>query len=144
LAPGEIEREWGSLAFASYFAPTGDDGFAERWAAYQRAGASPSAAAELNRINAAIDVRHVLPEIRVPTLVLARSGARGRGLHGRAHRRARFVGLAGDDHTMWLGDVEALCSEIEGLVLSVERRPVRPVGRRVARARTGGQGVNVG
>ena len=126
--PGEVEREWGGLAFASYFAPSGDDGFAERWAAYQRAGASPSAAAELNRINSAIDVRHILPEMSVPTLVLARRGdpigpPAAAAYMAERIAGARFVELAGDDHIMWLGDVAALSSEIESFVLSEERRP---------------------
>jgi DNA-binding SARP family transcriptional activator/pimeloyl-ACP methyl ester carboxylesterase len=133
-APGEIEREWGGLAFASLFAPSGDDDFVERRAAYQRAGASPSAAAELNRINTAIDVRHVLPEIDVPTLVLARRGdpigpPAAAAYMAERIAGARFVELAGDDHTMWLGDVEALCSEIERFVLSAagRHRPRREV-----------------
>jgi DNA-binding SARP family transcriptional activator/pimeloyl-ACP methyl ester carboxylesterase len=134
-SPREIEREWGSLAFASYFAPTGDDAFAARWAAYQRAGASPSAAAELNRINIAIDVRHVLPEIRVPTLVLARRGDPIGPPSAAAYMAeriagARFVELAGDDHIMWLGDVEALCSEIERFVGTAGRQPAATAGRR--------------
>ena len=135
-SPREIEREWGTLAFASFFAPSGDDGFAERWAALQRAGASPSAAAELNRINAAIDVRQVLPKIRVPTLVLARHGdpigpPAAAAYMAERIAGARFVELPGDDHIMWLGDVATLCSEIEGFVLSVKgqqaaRRGPRP------------------
>ena len=45
-------------------------------------GASPAAAIALTRMNAEIDVRHILPTIRVPTLVLHRTGDRtpaGRG-----------------------------------------------------------------
>jgi pimeloyl-ACP methyl ester carboxylesterase len=126
------EEEWGDFAFAAYFAPSGDSGFAERWAAYQRAGASPSAAAELNRMNTALDVRDVLPHIRVPTLVLARRGDRigppapAADLAERIDR-ARFVELPGDDHIMWLGDVETLCSEIERFVLSVASGRQPPV-----------------
>jgi DNA-binding SARP family transcriptional activator/pimeloyl-ACP methyl ester carboxylesterase len=141
--PREIEREWGSLAFASYFAPTGDEAFAERWATYQRAGASPSAAAELNRINAAIDVRHVLPEIRVPTLVLARRGdpigpPAAAAYMAERIAGARFVELVGDDHIMWLGDVEALCSEIEHFLVAIDAEPPATLDRRpsaVTRAR---------
>ena len=40
---------------------------------YLRMGASPGAALTLTRMNAEIDVRHVLPAIRVPTLVLHRT-----------------------------------------------------------------------
>jgi DNA-binding SARP family transcriptional activator/pimeloyl-ACP methyl ester carboxylesterase len=122
-----VAREWGALAFASHFAPRGDDQFARRWAAYQRAGASPSAAAELNRMNLAIDARSLLPEIHVPTLVLNRRGdpigAPDAGRHIAENvEGGRFVELEGDDHIMWLGDSEALCAEIERFVLDVEAR----------------------
>jgi DNA-binding SARP family transcriptional activator/pimeloyl-ACP methyl ester carboxylesterase len=123
----QVAREWGALAFASHFAPGGDDQFLGRWAAYQRAGASPSAAAELNRMNLAIDARSLLPEIHVPTLVLNRRGDpighpdAGRGIAEHVED-ARFVELEGDDHIMWLGDSEALCAEIERFVLDVAAR----------------------
>jgi pimeloyl-ACP methyl ester carboxylesterase len=123
----EIEREWGELALASFFAPQGDPAFAERWAAYQRAGASPAAAANLNEMNLAIDVRALLPEIRVPTLVLNRRGdpvgPPEAGRYVAEHvEDARFVEFEGDDHLMWLGDIEALCAEIERFLLEVEAR----------------------
>jgi DNA-binding SARP family transcriptional activator/pimeloyl-ACP methyl ester carboxylesterase len=123
----EVARVWGGLAFASNFAPGGDDRFARRWAAYQRAGASPSAAAELNRMNLSIDARSLLPEIQVPTLVLNRRGdpigppEAGRYIAEHVEG-ARFVELEGDDHILWLGDSEALCAEIERFVRNVEAR----------------------
>ena len=70
----EVEEAWGGLAFAENFAPRGDRRFAEWWAAYQRAGASPSAAAALGRANWEIDIRPLLSAIRAPTLVLSRRG----------------------------------------------------------------------
>ena len=36
----------------------------------------------------------------------------------------RFVELEGDDHILWLGDVEALCGEIEHFITGI--RPARP------------------
>ena len=121
----QVAREWGGLAFAAHFAPGGDDQFVRRWAAYQRAGASPSAAAELNRMNLAIDARSLLREIQVPTLVLNRRGdpigppEAGRYIAEHVED-ARFVELDGDDHILWLGDSEGLCAEIERFVLNVE------------------------
>ena len=50
--------------------------FREWWASFLRMGASPAAAIALTRMNAEIDVRHILPTIRVPTLVLHRTGDR--------------------------------------------------------------------
>ena len=53
-----------------------DPAFRDWWAAYLRMGASPGAAVALTRMNAEIDVRDVLPSIRVPTLVMHRTGDR--------------------------------------------------------------------
>ena len=53
-----------------------DPAFREWWATYLRMGASPAAAIALTQMNAEIDVRHILPTIRVPTLVLHRAGDR--------------------------------------------------------------------
>jgi class 3 adenylate cyclase len=124
-----VEQEWGSLAFAQYFAPAGDQRFLRRWAAYQRAGASPSAAAALGRANWEIDVRPLLGAIRAATLVLSRRGdpiGPPDAARYMAERIpvARFVELEGDDHVMWLGDVEALCGEIEHFITGV--RPAAP------------------
>jgi DNA-binding SARP family transcriptional activator/pimeloyl-ACP methyl ester carboxylesterase len=124
-----IEQAWGSLASAEYFAPAGDERFARQWAAYQRAGASPSAAAALGRANWEIDVRPLLGAIRAPTLVLSRRGdpigppEAARYMAGLIPG-ARFVELEGDDHVLWLGDIEALCAEIERFLLAVDAHAV--------------------
>ena len=95
-----------------------DAAFREWWASYLRMGASPGAAVALTRMNAEIDVRDVLPSIRVPTLVLHRTGDRclrvdeGRYLASRIPGAA-FVELPGDDHLPFVGDQEGLLSEIE-------------------------------
>jgi pimeloyl-ACP methyl ester carboxylesterase len=73
-----FERHWGtpqSLA-VTLFAPSvvGNPQAAERMASYHRASASPGAAIAIMKMNREIDVRHVLPAIRVPTLVLHRTG----------------------------------------------------------------------
>ncbi len=83
-----------------------------------RLGASPRMAVEIMRLNLQIDVRAILPEIRVPTLVLHREGDRfvpvayGRFLAERIPE-ARYVELAGDDHSPFTGDVDALVDEVE-------------------------------
>ena len=124
-----MERAWGSVALAEFFAPAGDDRFAQQWAAYMRAGASPSAAAALGRANWEIDIRPLLDAIRAPTLVLSRRGdpiGPPDAARYMAERipGARFVELEGGDHVMWLGDVEALCGEIEHFITGV--RPAAP------------------
>jgi pimeloyl-ACP methyl ester carboxylesterase/class 3 adenylate cyclase len=47
------------------------------WARFLRMSASASAAAALQRMNLEIDIRHMLPSIRTPTLVLHAKGDRG-------------------------------------------------------------------
>jgi DNA-binding SARP family transcriptional activator/pimeloyl-ACP methyl ester carboxylesterase len=116
-----VMESWGRIDLARFLAPGGDDRFAARYAAYQRAGASPTTAAELNRMNLSIDVRHLLPRIRVPTLVMNRrgdpvaSGAAGRYMADRI-AGARFIELDGDDHLLWVGDSAAICQEIEAFL----------------------------
>jgi hypothetical protein len=78
-------------------------------------------------MNAEIDVRQVLPVVKVPTLVLHRADDRClRAAEGRyvAERipGARFVELPGDDHLPFVGDQERLLAEIEGF-LEFVRRP---------------------
>ncbi len=115
-----IGRIWGTGESMRIFAPSrvNDATFRQWWARFERLGASPSAAIELMRMNADIDVRHILPSIRVPTLVLHRSGdARvnveaGRYL-GTSIPGARYVELPGDDHAAWSGDADRLVDEVE-------------------------------
>lgn len=79
-------------------------------------------------MNDAIDVRDVLPTIRVPTLILHRSGDRdvnveeGRYIAARIPG-AKFVELAGADHDEWIGDSESVVAEVEEFLTGV-RPPV--------------------
>jgi pimeloyl-ACP methyl ester carboxylesterase len=50
--------------------------FREWWAKYLRLAGTPNSVINLWRINGVIDVREILPAVRVPTLVLHRSGDR--------------------------------------------------------------------
>jgi hypothetical protein len=69
-------------------------------------------------MNSEIDIRHVLPAIRVPTLVLHRSGdafvdvAAGRYL-GTHIPGAHYIELQGTDHLPWIGDAGAMLDRIE-------------------------------
>src|SRR5207245_2522359 len=47
---------------------------AQQWVDYFRWSGSPGAVQALAQMNKEIDVRHVLPAIRVPTLIMHRSG----------------------------------------------------------------------
>jgi len=95
-----------------------DEHFVRWWGGYLRSSASPAAAVAITRMNAEIDVQHVLPAIRVPVLVLHRRGDRAVPLEaGRlvAERipTARFVELDGDDHLPFVGNQDAILDEIQ-------------------------------
>ncbi|MCC7125237.1 MAG: alpha/beta fold hydrolase, partial [Acidobacteria bacterium] len=126
VLPAERDRfcqtildEWGGPVGIEDRAPSrlNDSAFRDWWASYLRMGASPGAAVALTRMNAAIDVRDVLPSIRVPALVLHRTGdhclriEEGRYLAGRIPG-ARFIELAGDDHLPFVGDQEPMLEAI--------------------------------
>ena len=72
----EMQEQWGGPVGLEERAPSmaADPQFREWWAAYLRMGASPGAALALTQMNAEIDVRQVLPSIRVPSLVVHRLG----------------------------------------------------------------------
>src|SRR5689334_8249307 len=68
----EAVRNWGGPIGIEARAPSmaRDERFREWWARYLRLSASPAAFATLTRMNAQMDIRHILPAVRVPTLVL--------------------------------------------------------------------------
>jgi class 3 adenylate cyclase len=126
----EIERDWGGPVGLDARAPSKlrDARFRENWARYLRMGASPGAVLALTRMNAEINVRPILPTIRVPTLVLHRSGDRvipiGAGRYLAEHiPEASFVELAGEDHLPWIGEVDAVLGEIEEFLTGVRTQP---------------------
>jgi len=76
-------------------------------------------------MNAQIDVRHVLPTVRVPTLVLHRTADaclrvdEGRYLASRIPG-ARMVEFPGADHLPFVGDQEAMLVEIERFLATLQ------------------------
>jgi class 3 adenylate cyclase len=114
-----------------HYAPskTGDKDFMQRLATHMRRSASPGAAVALMRMNTQIDIRAILPTIRVPTLVIHRTGdldvnvEEGRWL-AKQIDGARFVELQGDDHLPWVGDQDAILEEIQGFLTGVRPPPV--------------------
>lgn len=135
-----FEQSWGSPEYmhadVAWRAPSesGNEAFVRWWGIYRRLGASPGAAADLARMNAQIDVRDLLPQIRLPTLVLARD--RDRVIcsdHARyvADRipGAIYVELPGEDHLPFAGDATSLLNAIARMLgvdddLSIDVPPV--------------------
>ena len=116
----EIRRHWGGPVGLEERAPSkaNDQAFRDWWAAYLRRGASPGAAVALTRMNTEIDIRHVLPTVRVPTLVVHRTGDLCLKVHEGRYLAdnipgAKFAELPGVDHLPFVGDQEAILDEIE-------------------------------
>jgi class 3 adenylate cyclase len=125
-----MERDWGGPMGVEIWAPSAamDEEFRRGWAAYLRLAASPGAALAVMRMNREIDVRHVLPAVRVPALVLHRVGDRltsvDQGRYLAAHiPGARFVELPGPDHVPWVGDMDAILDEVEEFLTGVRHGP---------------------
>jgi class 3 adenylate cyclase len=75
-------------------------------------------------MNTQIDIRHLLPAIQAPTLVLHRTGdldsnvEEGRYI-GQRIPGAKYVELSGTDHIPWVGDADAVLDEIEEFLTGV-------------------------
>jgi class 3 adenylate cyclase/alpha-beta hydrolase superfamily lysophospholipase len=131
----DIVTHWGTGRSIDHFAPSVAGRFPRRLAAtFERAAASPGMVRALVEVVDRIDVRDLLPSIRVPTLVLHRSGEPipvwcGREL-GELIPGARFVELPGHDHAFWYGDQGTIADEIEHFVTG--GRTAAPVDRALA------------
>jgi class 3 adenylate cyclase len=133
----QIESSWGRGFMLDLFAPSmrAAPGLRVAWARYERMSASPGVALAMIRNIYALDVRDVLPLIRVPTLVVQHPEAPGLNPeHGRylATRipGARHVDLPGSDNLIWAGNQEATVAEIEEFVTGA--RPAQRTDRRLA------------
>jgi class 3 adenylate cyclase len=126
----DIEGNWGGPVGLEVQAPSvADDArFGTWWATYLRTSASPGAALALTRMNGLIDVRHALPTISAPTLILHRAGDRSLPIEGSRYlakhiRGAKLVELSGDDHLPFVGDQDSILDEIEQFLTGVRRGP---------------------
>ncbi len=120
----QVRHNWGNEAEArdilSWLAPSvAMDQQAIQWAQkLMRLGASPAAVIALSRMNSEIDIRQVLPSIRVPTLVLHRTGDRGIPVEDGRYLAehipgAKYVELEGIDHLFSIGNADEILDEIE-------------------------------
>jgi len=115
-----IDRSWGTGEYSvRRLTPSRatDETFRRFVARWERQSASPSAAMAILQMNSEIDARHILPTIRVPTLVLHRVGDTritvdaGRYLATQIPG-AKYVELPGDDHAPF--DIaDRLADEVE-------------------------------
>jgi class 3 adenylate cyclase len=126
----ESFRNWGHGDILRGMAPSvaDDQLLREVFAKYERAAVSPGAVQAMMRMVYQIDLRGVLPMIRVPTLVLhRRDDARipiASGRYIAEHiPNARLVEIPGIDSFMWAGEQEMIADEIEEFLTGVRPQP---------------------
>jgi class 3 adenylate cyclase len=123
-----IEQAWGTGASVRRQAPSkaSDEAFVRTFARIERLSASPAGASAIMRLNLDIDVRGLLGAIRVPTLVLHRTGdlvvpiQAGRYI-GEHVPGAKFVELPGIDHMPSVGNADRLIDEMEEFLTGSRR-----------------------
>jgi pimeloyl-ACP methyl ester carboxylesterase len=128
-----IERrasEWGNPIDLEVWAPSvaKDSQFREWWARFLRSSASPAGAVALSRMNLQIDVRDVLPLIRVPTLILHNAGDRAIQVECSRYMAqripgAKYVELQGQDHLPFVGNSDEILDEVEEFLTGVRHAP---------------------
>jgi class 3 adenylate cyclase len=109
---GYVETSWGTGGSVQRFAPSrvNDAAFQRWWGRNERLGASPAAVTTaLMRMNSQIDISAILPAVRVPTLVIHRTGDQAVSIEGgrdvAAHiPGARLAEFSGNDHIFYVGD----------------------------------------
>jgi class 3 adenylate cyclase len=116
-------RDWGGPVGLEARAPSRmqDEAFVQWWARFTRMSASPASSAQVLRMNAQIDVRGILPTVRVPTLLLHPTGDRvvdvqcSRYMAARI-RGAKLVELPGIDHLPYADNADHVLREIRSFL----------------------------
>ncbi|MGH8689808.1 MAG: adenylate/guanylate cyclase domain-containing protein [Burkholderiales bacterium] len=134
----EIRAGWGARAVGLELrlpSRSGDEAMRKWWSHYLMSAATPKAAVALTQMNAQIDVRHVLPAIRVPTLILHRTGDRSLKVEGSRYMAeripgAKYIEYPGDDHLPWTENTKEVLGDIEEFVTGM--RPVEKADRVLA------------
>ena len=127
----QAEEGWeGGVGLVRLVAPSllDDPGFVSWVSRLHRQTFSPGAAVAATRSAFETDVRQLLPTIRVPTLVLCRSGDQ---VAGPDHARylaehipgAKLVELHGEGNLMYIGDSDAIVDEVEEFLTGTRHAP---------------------
>jgi len=124
-------EHWGQGHVAGRIAPLlmeGDPAFGQWAARLERLAASPATIRRIFDLIGEVDIREVLPSIRVPTLVMHR---RDDSFISVEHSRylaahipgARYVELEGTESLFSIGDADAVIGEMEEFLTGTRREP---------------------
>jgi pimeloyl-ACP methyl ester carboxylesterase/class 3 adenylate cyclase len=122
-----IQNKWGTEEFwrtDTYLAASpiqSDPDRVRAWARYARLSASPGAASAIDRMAADLDIRSVLPTVRVPTLVMHRIADTSESVEqaryiGERIPGAEVVELPGDEHAPFMGDTAAVLNHLRSFI----------------------------
>lgn len=124
-----IENHWHESMDIGTIAPSIDrDPVARRrLATYFRMSAGPQGALALAKLNTEIDVRHVLPAVRVPTVVMHREHDADASVEEARYiaskiPAARLAIFPGADHLVYAGDLEPVLDEMRAVITGVRGR----------------------
>jgi len=127
-----VSEGWGRYDLAARVMPSraGDAYLADTYRRLMVQGASPAAAETFMRMAFEIDVRAVVPAIRVPTLVVHTLGdevchVENARFLARTIEGARYLELEGADHVPWGEHADEIVAEIQELLTGVREGPER-------------------
>jgi pimeloyl-ACP methyl ester carboxylesterase/DNA-binding CsgD family transcriptional regulator len=125
-----VKEVWDKVVGMERYAPSQVDNpeVASWWFTFKQMSASPGDAAELMRMNTLIDIRDILPAIRVPTLIVHARGDKIAPIEaGRYFAQhipdARLLELDSDDHWPYFGDADLVLGEVQEFLTGVRGRP---------------------
>ena len=130
---GQLDNHWGEGVLLLLNAPSrrNDQAFLQWFARIERAASSPGSVLTLMRANYEIDVRHLLPAIRVPTLILHRAGDElvpiraGRYLAEHIPG-AKYAEIPGTDHLVLDQETQDIIADQIEEFITGERRRLEP------------------
>ncbi|SDC98552.1 adenylate/guanylate cyclase domain-containing protein [Ruegeria marina] len=126
------ETSWGTGAALPMFCPDSghNQAFQDWWGKYERTGASPRDLIEIMKVNSKIDIKDILPAIRIPTLVMHKTedaliDIEGGRTLARLIPGATLIELEGRDHFVFLGkEGEQILAEVNAFVTGSRPAPV--------------------
>jgi len=140
-----MRQDWGTGVGFELYAPSMADDARMRswWASYQRFASSPGAVAASLRMHAYVDVRHVLPDIAAPTLIVHRTHDMLVPVECARFTASRIAGARyfeqpGEDHMYWLGDQDGTLSAMRDFLAETpDGAPIAALRRSRRRPATG-------
>jgi pimeloyl-ACP methyl ester carboxylesterase len=123
------EESWGQGYSLLMVSPSrsDDEALVRWWGRFERHSMSPTMARAALRLGMKLDIRDILPSIRVPALVIHDSEdvvpIEGARWLARQIPNARFVELPGKDHWPWVTDSDELVDEVEHFLTGERHEP---------------------